>query len=138
MKKSSRLASPCVAIVLLIIAGMNAEARRISEAERDAMFVRIVKPEYPPGARGRNQEGTGLFRLHINERGTVIAVTVLTSTGHRLLDTEAVETLKRWVALRGQRREVDVPVTFSMSRGHRNTKPPNAAPFKMDGTIMGR
>lgn len=137
MKKSSYLVSPGIAIVFLIIACVTADARRISAEERDAMFVRMVRPEYPPVARGRNQEGTGLFRLHINERGTVTAVTVLTSTGHPILDTEAVETLKRWVAIRGERREVDVPVVFAMS-GHRNTKPPNTAPFKMDGTIMGR
>jgi TonB family protein len=137
MKKSPYLLSPRIAIFFLIMAGVTADARRISDAERDAMFVRIVQPQYPPVARGRNQEGTGLFRLHINERGTVIAVTVLKSTRHQILDTEAVETLKRWVALRGERREVDVPVTFTVAGGYRNAKPPKP-PGPMDGTIMGR
>jgi outer membrane biosynthesis protein TonB len=66
----------------------------------------------------------------------VTAVTVLKSTGHKILDSEAVETLNLWVARRGERREVDVPVTFSLS-AYRNTKPPTA-PTKADGTIMGR
>ena len=100
------------------------------------MFLRMVQPQYPPEARGRIWEGRGLFRLHINERGIVTAVTVLKSTGHQILDAEAVETLKGWIARRGERREVDVPVNFTLS-GYRNTKPPTP-PYRTDGTVSGR
>ena len=82
-----------------------------------------------------------MFRLHVNERGTVTAVTVVKSTGYRSLDSEAIETFKRWVARRGERREVDVPVTFALSGAdgaYRDRNPPTA-PCKMDGmNLLGR
>jgi len=43
-------------------------------------------------------------------------VGVMKSTGNKDLDLAAAGGLYRWKALPGKRREVDMPVTFSMSR----------------------
>jgi TonB family protein len=78
------------------------------------------------------------FRLHVSERGSVAAVTILKSTGYRSLDSEAIETFMLWVARRGERREVDVPLTFTLSGGYKNRNPPTP-PGKMDGSnLLGR
>ena len=101
------------------------------------MFLRMIQPQYPPEARGRLQEGRGLFRLDINERGIVTAVTVLQSTGHRILDSEAVETFKSWVARRGERREVDVPVNFTLSGGYKHRSPTQSSDNGMGQNGLG-
>jgi TonB family protein len=101
------------------------------------MFLRIIQPEYPAEARGRVQEGRGLFRLHVNEHGTVTAVTVLKSTGYRALDSEAIATFKRWVARRGESREVDVPVIFTLSRRYKHTNPTQSSDNGMGRDGLG-
>lgn len=138
---ATRMKTPCAILAFCFAAGLTprftADARPYSHAEVEAMFVRIISPTYSYVAHGRRQQGSGLFRLHVNERGTVTTVTILKSTGHRALDSEAIETFMRWVAHRGERREVDVPVTFSLS-GFRNNKAPEA-PGKMDGmNLLGK
>jgi TonB family protein len=79
------------------------------------MFIRATKPEYPYEALRRREEGRGLFRLYVDERGKVTAVTILKSTGNRVLDSEGIRTFKSWRARPGERREVDIPLNFVLS-----------------------
>lgn len=79
------------------------------------MFIRAVKPDYPYEARRAREEGTGLFRLYVDERGRVTAVTILKSTGHQVLDSESIRILRSWRARPGERREVDVPLKFVLA-----------------------
>lgn len=76
------------------------------------MFVRATKPEYPYEALRRWEEGIGLFRLYVDERGRVTYVTTLKSTGHQVLDSESIRIFWTWRARAGERREVDVPLKF--------------------------
>jgi TonB family protein len=92
-------------------------ARPYSEAERKAMFIRMVQPQYPLEARRSRAEGTGLFRLYVDERGKVTDVAILKSTGQQVLDFESVRALKQWLARKGTSREVDVPVHFALQGG---------------------
>jgi TonB family protein len=89
-------------------------AKPYTEAELKAMFVRTVQPEYPREAQAFHHTGEGLFRLELDERGTVTSVVALTSTGYRALDMSSLEALRRWQAKPGSKREVDVPVRFVM------------------------
>ena len=41
-------------------------------------------------------EGTGVFVLNVAKTGGVINAQILKSTGYKILDESAVETLKRW------------------------------------------
>lgn len=104
--------------VASLIPGFSAQARPYSDVERKAIFLREVKPDYPYEALRRREEGKGLFRLYVDERGKVISVTTLKSTGHQVLDAEAIRTFGRWRARPGERREVDVPLNFVMSGAH--------------------
>jgi protein TonB len=70
-------------------------------------------PGYPPGAR--RVEGSGVFLLHIDTRtGNVNTVEVQKSTGHRVLDIEAIKALRRWRFRPGIPYElIRLPVTFA-------------------------
>ncbi len=94
---------------------LSAQARPYSDLERKAIFFREVKPDYPCEALRRREEGTGLFRLYVDERGKVTSVKILKSTGHQVLDAEGIRTFGMWRARPGERREVDVPLNFVMS-----------------------
>jgi len=56
-------------------------------------------PSYPAEAVRRGLEGTVLLRLHISAQGQVERVGVFESSGHELLDQEAVSAVRTW---RGQ------------------------------------
>jgi TonB family protein len=114
--KRTRLIVPmyCVMAASLIL-GLSAQARPYSQAEVNAMFIRATKPTYPYEARRRREEGRGLFRLQVDERGKVTNVTIVKSTGHQTLDEEAVRAFWMWRATREERRQVDIPVNFVRS-----------------------
>src|SRR5438309_3479861 len=86
-----------------------------TDAEWKAMFTYKPYPEYPYDSRSRHITGSGWFRMYVDQAGKVTAITILASTGNRDLDAEALRALIRWRAKPGERREVDMPVTFTMS-----------------------
>ena len=102
-------------IAAFLMSASSATARPYSDAELKAMFLRMPNPDYPYQARVRKEEGIGLFRLHVDERGKVTSVTVLRSTGHPALDAEGLKALEGWLARSGERRDVDVPLRFLLS-----------------------
>ncbi|MFN2507756.1 MAG: energy transducer TonB [Chthoniobacterales bacterium] len=53
----------------------------------------------------------GLARLFVDSRGKVTSVKVLKSTGNRLFDAEAADTLARWRTHPGIR-QVDIPLNL--------------------------
>ena len=56
-----------------------------------------VDPVYPPASRRAGEEGTGMFRVLVNERGQPIEVSVLRSSGFPRLDEAAIAAIRRWV-----------------------------------------
>jgi TonB family protein len=115
MKRTHLASFVCYIITAFLITCSSASARPYSKAEREAMFIRATKPDYPYEALRRREEGTGLFRLYVNERGRVTTVTILKSTGHQVLDSEGIRVLRAWRARPGERREVDVPLNFVLN-----------------------
>ena len=82
----------------------------------EADIVKMVPPEYPYEARLRRQEGSGRFRLQLDlGTGKVTKATVLKSTGVVMLDNKALWALRRWQMKPGRWREIEVPMTFTMS-----------------------
>jgi TonB family protein len=57
-------------------------------------------------------EGTGIFLLHVQKTGTVTSADLLKSTGYKILDESAVETLKRWRFQSGSPEKITVPMSF--------------------------
>lgn len=78
--------------------------------------IKIVSLKYPYEARVRHIQGSGLFRLSLDlNTGSVSKVTVIQSTGSPMLDNYTSDTLHGWRWKLGRWREVDMPVTFTMS-----------------------
>lgn len=77
-------------------------------------------PVYPRMARRRGYEGTVLMEVLVSREGRVEAVRLLESSGHGVLDHEAMSAVKRWVfepARRGEEKVemwVKVPVRFKL------------------------
>lgn len=79
---------------------------------------------YPDVARERGWEGRVAIELVIGADGTLAGAQVKQSSGHTVLDREALEMLKRAAsltpvppALRGREFRVDVPVLFELRNG---------------------
>lgn len=53
-------------------------------------------PEYPETARKKGIEGTVILKVSVDADGQPISVTVATSSGHDLLDAEALRTVRSW------------------------------------------
>ena len=76
-------------------------------------FVFAMGPDYSRSLRAKHMEGTGCFRMHMDEQGRVTSVIVLVSTGHRELDDRAVTAFRRWRAKPAhQPWEVDMSLSF--------------------------
>jgi TonB family protein len=110
---------------LILSAAASATARETSGAKISyasgpevlAMFVKRARIDYPWMARSQYRTGTGIFRMYINPDGTVRTVGVLKSTSHPDLDLAAAAGLYHCLFKPGRRRELDLPVMFTMSRG---------------------
>jgi protein TonB len=78
-------------------------------------------PTYPALARRLGQEGTVLLRVDVDAKGKPTRVTVQKSSGFSLLDTTAIQAVKRWkfkpaqVAFFTVGSTVDVPITFRLA-----------------------
>ena len=113
-----------------------APAPRIPDRPNDAAPTAPVKayvpaeplsdnptPEYPRLARRKGMEGVVLVRAHVSPTGSVLAVSVSRSSGHRSLDEAAVSCVRRWTfdpALdRGEPVEglVEFPIRFRLKGG---------------------
>lgn len=83
-------------------------------------YRRNPAPPYPAIAQRNGWEGTVLVRVEVSANGRATAVSVVTSSGHALLDESALNTVKRWrfapARLAGQPTSgtVQVPITFTL------------------------
>ena len=107
--------SALMAIAIIFTVSANAvEIKVVTPKELWALFDRKALPIYPYEARRGRIEGAGIFRMYINLDGSVRTVAVMKSTGNPILDLAAAGGLYRWHAKSGRRREIDMPVRFTM------------------------
>ncbi len=119
------------------LAALTCSARggELTAAERKAIFLESPPPEYPVFLQARQLTGEGVYRLSIDEQGKVTKVTAVKSMDFPLCDSEAIKGLMRWKARPGQRREVDVPVVFSMPVNRLFISPAGAKVIKINGNL---
>jgi protein TonB len=58
---------------------------------------RRVDPVYPPGSRRDGEQGVGMFRVLVDEKGHPLDVQVMKSTGFPRLDDAALTAIRKWV-----------------------------------------
>jgi TonB family protein len=69
------------------------------------------QPAPTRAVEARALRNDGMARLSINEQGMVTSVKILRSTGNPNFDTDAADAFRRWRAIRGPAREIDLPIT---------------------------
>ena len=84
-------------------------------------FRRPPKPaDYPRQAQRRNQEGTVLVEALVDEKGDVISIKIVKSSGYQLLDRSATKAVRSWafqprmVGRLATKSKVQVPVLFEL------------------------
>jgi TonB family protein len=109
----------------LLILAMSTAAQAQREATLPKLFdveeyaLKHPTPPFPKAARAKHIHGFGVFVMDIDvDSGQVIDVTVITSTGSKLLDQSAVETLRRWEFRPHTVKRVKVPITFTYPPKH--------------------
>jgi TonB family protein len=91
--------------------------------------IKTVAPEYPYEARSRHIQGSGLFRLSVDlNTGSVSKVTAIKSTGSPMLDNSAISAFRRWRWKPGRWKEIDFPITFTLTPAAARP-PPGAIPI---------
>jgi protein TonB len=58
--------------------------------------VERSSPEYPLVSRRRNETGTALLHVELDEAGQVATAVIIASSGHSRLDEAALTAVKRW------------------------------------------
>ena len=79
-----------------------------------ALAISAPRVEYPTKAQAKGITGSGLYLMTINEKGLVTSVTVASTSGHKILDKQAVTTLKRWRFRPGTVTKINMPVTWTL------------------------
>src|SRR5690348_15043251 len=79
--------------------------------------VHSVAPAYSYDDRLNRREGKGLFRVTLDMKtGAVANVSIVKSTGFTTLDNSAVAALRQWRWKPRKWRQIEMPVTFLLSR----------------------
>ena len=82
-----------------------------------SLMLAAPKPEYPVEARAKYIQGTGIYDVWIRPKtGVVTRVDIARSTGSKLLDDAAVQSLRQWRARPNALSRIRVPIRFSLRR----------------------
>src|SRR5947207_10329273 len=69
----------------------------IPRVRMEQMWLAAPQPKYPAEALNKHLTGRGVFNLKIRPQTyTVTSVSVVQSTGHKILDDAAIKALSRW------------------------------------------
>lgn len=77
-------------------------------------FIDYEEPRYPALALRNGWEGTVLLSLRLDANGRVEQSTVITPSGHEILDHSALAVVRRWRFTPSTPRTVRVPLTFRL------------------------
>jgi periplasmic protein TonB len=87
-----------------------------------AGYLNNPPPEYPAQAVRQGWQGTVLLRVHVLSDGKVDIVEVKQGSGRKILDDEAIRTVKRWLFTPSKRGDTPidgfatVPIEFSLDQ----------------------
>jgi TonB family protein len=87
------------ALVVLLFSASSALGQAVASLQPDVSRLAIYAPQprYPAKARQQHLGGSGYFVIRVNRAtGKVATVEVRRSTGNKLLDSSALETLRHW------------------------------------------
>lgn len=94
---------------------------KITAPSAGAAYLNNPAPEYPELAMDRGWEGKVLMKVHVQPDGHPDSVSVIKSSGQKVLDDAAVKTVNKWSFVPAKRGDtpiagwVTVPITFNLS-----------------------
>lgn len=86
-----------------------------------AGLIKGAKPDYPVAARKQGLEGKVVLRVTVAPDGRITSVTVVESSGHKILDNAARDGVARWRFAPARRATgaiasvIDVPIEYKLS-----------------------
>ena len=92
-----------------------------AEGHTDVAYLHSPKPDYPPAARRRGQEGTVVIRTLVNTEGVPGQARIIGPSGIDDLDQSALLAVQRWrfaparAGSKAIEHWVDIPVTFRLA-----------------------
>ncbi|HEV2805626.1 MAG TPA: energy transducer TonB [Chthoniobacterales bacterium] len=97
------------------VSPLMSELLRSTQLKKD-YAIYTPEPRYPYSSFKNNREGKGIFRVIVNQDGTVRAVEVVRTTGDGDLDQAATTALQHWRFKAGLVKSLVTPVIFTMHR----------------------
>lgn len=94
---------------------------KVTPPRGSAGYLNNPTTEYPEIAAERGWEGRVVLKVHVLPSGKPDTVSVVSSSGHDVLDSEAVSTVKKWTFAPAKRGDtpvdgwVNVPINFKLS-----------------------
>lgn len=83
-----------IALAVMIAASSSCANQYVVDGHK--LAPRTVLPGYPGEARFHRWEGSCVVTLFVNADGSVRDAKVVKSTGHSILDQEALQTMRTW------------------------------------------
>ena len=94
----------------------DSEPRKLSEEQAARLAIFTPAPHYPDEARASHMTGSGLVRVEVDAKtGYVTSARILKSTGHQILDNEAIKAFLAWRFKPRTVSAVRIPVRFTMN-----------------------
>lgn len=109
-----------VAVAPVVSAPVEPAPEPITAPVGHAGYLNNPPPDYPPIAVRQGWQGTVLLRVHVLSSGKVEVVEIQQSSGRKLLDEQAIRTVKTWLFTPSRRGETPidgwatVPIEFKL------------------------
>ena len=104
-----------------VVEGPAQPVEKLTEASATAAYLNNPPPVYPEAAQEKGWEGTVILSVLVQPDGKAKTVEVKTSSGRKILDQAATQTVQRWTFVPARRGEtpvegwVEVPIDFRLS-----------------------
>ena len=102
-----------ITVALLISTTLVSAGQAPKAAHSKSELLYAPRPHYPDAAKPYLYSGAGSFLLHFRQDGTISAVTIERSTGHKVLDDAARATFSQWRCRPGAYTVVRIPMSFT-------------------------
>lgn len=96
-------------------------ANTFVQADSRPFVLDNPKPVYPSSARRRGMQGGVLLQINVSEEGHVTGIHIMRSSGFRVLDIAALNSVKRWRFMPARQGDssvassVQVPIRFTLN-----------------------
>ena len=113
---------PPVAVAPIVSAPVELRPEPVTPPVGRAGYLNNPPPDYPPMAARQGWEGTVTLRVHVLSTGKVDTLEVQQTSGRKILDEQALKTVKNWLFTPSKRGDTPidgwaiVPIEFKMEQ----------------------